>query len=76
MEVRWSSTSICLSRVENEALVFQRQVPTIQTVQKTVEVSGDSAFGWSGRCDSCVAKPSTNHPDSTEDDGGSGDSVS
>ena len=38
--------------------------------------SGGSAFGWSGRCDSCVAKPSTIHPDSTEDGGRSRDSVS
>ena len=37
--------------------------------------SGGSAFGWSGRCDSCVAKVSTNHPDSTEDSGGSGNSA-
>ena len=64
-----------LDGVVNVSVVLQSQVPTIQTVQKKVEVLETQHLDGLVDVTSCVAKPSTNHPDSTEDDGDSRDSV-
>ena len=39
----------CIERIVDVTVVLQRQVPTIQTAKKTVEVSADSVSSSSGR---------------------------
>ena len=62
--------------VEGTPVAQQSLLPTAQTAQKTEEFPQVRHIVKSCGCDSCGATPSTDHPDRTEDDRCSSDSVS
>ena len=57
-------------------VVMQRQVLVIQRVQRTVDVPLVQHIDTVRRCPSCEVAKNQTFPDSTEDVGGSGKSVS